>query len=79
MHGVLEAAIGAFAVTPSDTVDLAVIARALYIGTTGDLEVVMASGETVTFSSVPVGILPVQVKRVKVGATTASNILALYN
>jgi hypothetical protein len=70
---------GAYAVTPADNTDLTNgVTRGLYIGATGNLSVVMADGMTVTFSSVPVGILPVQVIRVRSSSTTASSILALY-
>ena len=76
----------AVAVTTSDTVNIAPPAtldanepaRALYIGTTGNLVVITAGGDTVTFNAVPVGILPVSVTRVKATSTTASNIVALY-
>lgn len=67
----------AVAVAPDDNIDLANVARSLYIGTTGNLVVITAAGNTVTFNAVPVGILPVRVSRVKATGTTASNILAL--
>lgn len=71
---------GAVAVTPHDTnVLTAGVSRALYIGVTGDVEVVMADGGTaVVFKAVPVGILPVRAQIVKAALTTATNILALY-
>ena len=71
------AAHGAKVVTPSDATVLE-ITRGLYIGSTGDVSVIMADGDDVTFSAVPTGaVLPVQVSKVK-AATTASLILALY-
>ena len=72
------AAHSAAAVTPSDSTILPTT-RALYIGTTGNVAVVMADDEnTITFSSVPAGfILPVQVIKVMSTNTTASNIVAL--
>lgn len=74
----------AAAVTPSDSVDLAVYAKQLYIGTTGNITVVpagdtSASGTGVLFSTVPVGWFPVQVRRVNSTGTTASNIVAVYD
>lgn len=69
-------AFSAVAVTPSDAT-LLHPTRALYIGVTGNLTVTMYDGVDVVFSNVPVGIFPVQVKKVKV-ATTASSIVALY-
>jgi len=71
------AAHGAKAVTPSDSTVLE-ITRGLYIGTGGDVSVIMADGDDVTFLAVPTGsILPVQVSKVK-AATAATDILALY-
>lgn len=70
-------AVEAEAVTTSDTVNLTKVSRALYIGVTGDVKVDMATGATVTFKAVPVGILPVRVRRVYLTGTTATNILAL--
>jgi hypothetical protein len=66
-------------VTTSDTVDLAFTSRSLYIGTSGDVTVLMAgTGAQITFSSVPVGTLPVSVTRVLATGTTAQDIVALY-
>ena len=67
------------AVTPSDTVDLAEGCRALYVGVAGNVTVIlsdMASG--VLFSNLPVGIHPIQVKRVLSTGTAATNMVALY-
>lgn len=71
---------GAQAVTASDSTELP-CTRALYVGTGGNVSVIMGDGQNgsaVTFSNVPTGvILPIQVVKV-MAATTASNILALY-
>lgn len=74
----------AAAVTPSDTVDLVPFAKALYVGTTGNITLVpagdtSASGTGVLFTSVPVGWFPVQVRRVNSTGTAASNIVAVYD
>lgn len=85
----------AFAVTPSDTLDLPnagntsptpSYAKALYIGVTGDVAVIAAgdksasgAGTAVTFKAVPVGWFPVQVRRVMSTNTTATNIVALMD
>jgi len=67
------------AVTPSDTVDLAVPCRALYVGTGGDVVAVARSGAAETFSNVQNGTkLYLAAKRVNATGTTASNIVALY-
>lgn len=67
------------AVTASDATIIPVT-RGLYIGTTGNLNVVFAdgSGSAVLLSNVPVGVLPIQVVQVYSTSTTASNIVALY-
>lgn len=65
------------AVTANDSTVIEVT-RALYVGTTGNIAVRMANGDTVTFTAVPVGILPIQVDQVHSTNTTASNIVALY-
>lgn len=51
----------------------------LYSGSGGDIEVLTSSGALLLFSTVPAGsFLPVQVKRVLSGNTSATNILALW-
>lgn len=67
----------AVAVTASDATIIPTT-RALYIGTTGNINVRMASGATALFSNVPVGVFPVQVDKVLSTSTTASNIVAMY-
>lgn len=84
----------AIAVTPSDTKDVtnatgdaaSCYAKALYIGTTGNVAIVAAgdrsnagAGTAVTFTAVPVGFFPVQVRRVMSTNTTASTIVGLYD
>lgn len=71
-------ATSAVAVTPSDSTPLAFLSRALYVGVSGDLTVIMMDGETATFTAAPVGILPIRVSQVKATATTATNIVSLY-
>ncbi len=71
------AAHGAVAVTPNDSTVIP-ITRALYIGTTGNINVRMADEQVLVFSNVPVGIFPIQVDKVLSTSTTASNIVALY-
>lgn len=51
----------------------------LYVGNSGDVEVLMESGSTVIFTGVPTGtFLPILVKQVIATNTTATNMLALY-
>jgi len=77
----------AAAVTPSDTLNIPSLASAttvnngcvLYIGGAGDLRVLTAGGDDVTFTGVLAGtFLPVQVVRVFSTNTTAANLLALW-
>lgn len=69
----------ASAVTPSDSTDLTNPARALYIGTAGNVTLVTIGGSVITFSNVQSGsVLPVRTTRVNSTSTTATNIVALY-
>lgn len=68
------------AVTPNNSADLSRVSR-LYVGGAGNLRVTLrdqADGDSVTFNAVPVGFLPILVKRVWATNTTATNIIALY-
>lgn len=65
----------AISVTPNDDNDIGPF-RALYIGVTGDVEVMMAGDRTqITFLNVAVGWHPIQGVRV-METTTASEIIA---
>jgi hypothetical protein len=68
----------AFAVTTSDSSDLSTAARALYVGTGGDIKVTTIGGETVTFTSVAAGFFPIRVSRVFATGTTATGIIAVW-
>lgn len=75
-------------VTPSDSADIPSVSTqdgsgnngcVLYIGGDGDLKVTTAGGDTVTFVGLTAGsFVPVQVLRVWVTGTTATDILALW-
>lgn len=73
-------AIKAAAVTPSDVIVLDPYTKALYIGGSGNISVVLADDSVaVTFAGLSAGqILPVCVNKVMQTGTTASNIVALY-
>ena len=79
----------AAAVTPSDTVDIPSISTdpgagrnngcVLYIGAAGNLRVLTAGGDDVTFTGINTGaFIPVQVLRVFATGTTAASIIALW-
>ncbi len=62
-------------VTPDDANDLAIVSRAIYIGTPGDIRVTMKNGSIVTFSTGQ-GWHPIRVSRVWATGTTATAIVA---
>lgn len=72
------------AATPSDTVDLPVITRGIYVGGAGDLTVNLAGQDgslsnPVLFKAVPVGTtLWIKATRVKATGTTATDLTALW-
>jgi hypothetical protein len=69
----------AFAITPNDAADLAAATRAIYVGTSGDLAVIMVGGETVTFPAVQGGtMLPIRATRVLSTGTTASGLVGVW-
>jgi len=67
----------AFEITPNDSTDLDNVTRALWVGSEGDVAVIMQSGDEVTFSAVS-GLLPIAVSRVKDTDTTASDIVGMF-
>ena len=74
---IMNPAANAVAITPAN-VDLDKRSRALYIGTTGDLTVLMAGGQSVEFVGVVAGsLLPIRVVQVNT-ATTAADIVSIY-
>ncbi|MGV3490511.1 MAG: spike base protein, RCAP_Rcc01079 family [Devosia sp.] len=68
-----------FAITANDGADLAAETRAIYVGSSGNLSVVLVSGDQVGFAAVPAGtVLPVRAIRVRSTGTTASQLVGLY-
>lgn len=67
------------AVVPSDSTDLSIAPRSLYVGVSGDVSVIgLNDTVAVVFKNVPAGcVLPVIARRVKVTGTTASGIVGL--
>lgn len=69
----------AAAVTPSDSTDLPRPGQ-LYIGGTGNVNVITVGGDALIFHGLPAGsVLPVLVSRVLSTSTTATNMRVLYS
>lgn len=69
---------GVFSVTLSNTTKFTTNARAIYVGTGGDVSLLAADGTSAVFKNVPSGTtLPVQTCRVNVTGTTAADIVGL--
>jgi len=69
----------AAAIVPNDATVLDPPARALWVGTAGNLTVVTRLGTEVTFSNVPAGtLIEVSVSKVKSTSTTAGSIVGMY-
>lgn len=72
-------AANADAITPSDSVDLTNSTRGIYVGVSGDITLdLVTTGTTIFFKAVPVGVLPVQAKRVRATNTTATNLVGMW-
>lgn len=67
-------------ITPSDVTILNPATRGIYVGTTGNLSVILANDTVATvFNNVAAGfVLPLRATKVKATGTTASNLVALY-
>lgn len=69
----------AVSITPSDSDDLDVVPRAIYVGGSGDVKVDMLDGSTVTFKSLQAGEVHwIRPRRVYSTDTTATDIIGLY-
>jgi hypothetical protein len=64
-------------VTPSDSLDLSIVALALYVQTGGNLSIVTEAGTARTVTVADFSILPVGVRRVNLTGTTATGIHAM--
>jgi hypothetical protein len=71
---------GALTVTPNDSTDLSKgYTKGIYIGTSGDLSVILRDGSTAIFKSISAGVIhPISATRINATGTTASNIVAVY-
>ena len=80
---VVRQGITGVAVTHSDTVDITGInpntPATLFVGGGGDVVVITIGGSTLTLKNIADGsFLPIQVTRVKLTGTTATDIVALF-
>ncbi|MEX0279694.1 MAG: hypothetical protein AB3N13_00740 [Arenibacterium sp.] len=65
-------------IAPDDANELAYFTRAIYVGSSGNLSVVMLSGDTVTLSNIQSGVIyPIRVRQVLSTGTTAAGIVGL--
>lgn len=70
---------GAFAITPHDTDEFAILTRGIYVGGAGNLKATLADGTTVTFTGIAVGIVhPIRARLVFATGTTATSIVGTY-
>jgi hypothetical protein len=69
----------AYAIVPSDSLDLAGATKALYVGTGGDIAVRLINAPTdVIFKNVPTGsLLAIRLAAVRAGGTTAADLVGL--
>lgn len=67
------------AVTPSDSVDLVNVSRAIYVGGDGNISVITNGGTTLTLAGALAGTtIPIRVSRIRATGTTAVNLVALF-
>lgn len=72
-------AAGVVSITPSDSVGLAQVTRALYVGSAGTIVCVMADDSVGMFVGAQAGtMLALRIKRVNATGTTAASLLGLY-
>jgi len=72
--GITAPALGAFAVTPSDSADLQETIRAVTLGTGGTLSFVGTDGATNTTAALPAGTYAMSATRIRATGTTAGDI-----
>ena len=74
----IAVAVSAFTITPSNTVNFAARARAIYVGVSGDITLVNSDGTTCVLVAVPQGsIIPIECIRINATGTTATSLVGL--
>jgi hypothetical protein len=66
-----------FAITPSDSTDLAITPKAIFIGGAGNISLTGADGVSVAFPVSAGQVLPLRAVRVRATNTTATGIVGL--
>jgi hypothetical protein len=75
----LSPAADGVAIVPSDTVDLPIAPRRLWIGGAGNVTINTLAGRSLTYTAVPAGTyLQIRAARVFATGTTATNIVAEF-
>jgi len=79
VKGITSPADSGTSITPDDNTDLLQSTRALWVGASGDIEVVLFNDtSSIILKNVPSGtMLPLIVKRVRATGTTATDIVGL--
>jgi hypothetical protein len=68
-----------FEITPSDSANLEHTTRGLYVGIIGDVHVVTAGGDDVTFVDLAAGVIhPLRIRQVMASGTNAGELLGIY-
>ncbi len=79
LGGVMGPANSGQVITPNDTQMLSQVTRGLYLGTGGDVALMLAGGDTLTFKNLAGGIIhPLRVAKVLATGTTAQDIIGVY-
>lgn len=74
-----EPAVAGFLINPSDTEYLPFVPRAVYVGVSGNLAIMMYTGDILILTGVVAGsVLPIRVVKVFSSNTTASNLVGFY-
>jgi len=76
--GLTSPATAAEVISPDDTLDLAFVTRALYVGQGGDMNVMLKSGDVVVLRNMQPGVIyPLRAMQVLATGTTATDIVGL--
>lgn len=79
VDSVIAPASTCFAIIPSDTVELPIVTKAIYVGETGNIAVLtLANSDFVTFANVQAGtILDIRARQIRAAGTSAASLVGL--